>query len=83
MHAPRPEAQSGKFIPGVDCPVWRIPLSCGFNFPSILYKRDAPLFAEPNIIDSEPDQAERLRGILKERITEDGCPPEQFDRLEL
>jgi hypothetical protein len=67
----------------VDWPVWRIPRGAFFDFPSILCKRDAPLFNEENIIDREPDIASSLRKRLRERITEDGCPPEQFARLGL
>jgi len=83
MAAPCPDATSGKFIPGVDCPVWRIPRNSGFEFPSILYRRDDPIFAERNIIADRPDLADSLRKRLKERISEDGCPGEQFDRLGL
>ena len=77
------EPTAGRFIPGVDAPVWRMPRDAHFDFPSILYRRDASLFNEENIIDREPEIASNLRKRLKERITEDGCPPEQFDRLAL
>jgi arylsulfatase A-like enzyme len=78
-----PEAECGRFIPGVDWPVWRFSRESRFDFPSILYRRDDPLFAERNIIDEKPDTAERMRRHLRERITEDGCPSEQLDRLGL
>lgn len=77
------EATAGKFIPGVGCPVWRIPRGSNFDFPSILYRRDDPLFDERNIIDEQPDAAARLRKRLRDLISEEGCPPEQFDRLGL
>ena len=77
------EPESGRFIPGVDCPVWRIPRASAFDFPSILCRRDDPLFDEENIIDREPDAASSLRKRLGAAIAEDGCPPEQFDRLGL
>lgn len=77
------DAEAGRFIPGVGCPVWRIPRESGFSFPSILYRFDDPLFQERNIINERPAIAARLRRRLRERITEDGCPPEQFDRLGL
>lgn len=83
MNGCSPDAVAGKFIKGVDCPVWRIPRPANFEFPSILYRRDAPLFAETNIIEQSPDVAERLRKRLKDQLDEDGCPPEQYDRLEL
>ncbi len=77
------EPEAGKFVPGVDCPVWRIPKPSTFEFPSILCRRDSPLFGEENIIEREPGVASRLRHRLAEAITEDGCPPEQFERLGL
>jgi hypothetical protein len=51
--------------------------------PSIFYRRDEPLFDEKNIIDDHPKDAAVLRKRLKAKITEDGCPPEQFERLGL
>lgn len=78
-----PDAEAGKFIPGVETPVWRLPRKSHFDFPSILYCRDAPLFAEPNLIDDSPGIAANLRRRLREILTTDGCPPEQLDRLGL
>jgi hypothetical protein len=78
-----PAAESGKFIPGVDCPVWRQRIDHRRDFPSLLIRRDDTLFRERNIIHEEPEVAASLRKRLKRRITEDGCPPEQFDRLGL
>ncbi|MHB1455678.1 MAG: sulfatase [Armatimonadota bacterium] len=83
MNWPCSEAKAGKFIPGVDCQGWQIPINYRHDFPSILYKRNSPLFRESNIIGTQPDIAAGLRRRLKERITEDGCPSEQFDRLGL
>ncbi len=74
---------AGRFIPGVECPVWRIEGRSTFDFPSILYRRDDPLFEERNIIAQEPSTAATIRQKLRQAILEDGCPPEQFDRLEL
>ncbi len=77
------DAVSGKFIPGVGCPVWRIPRNSRFDFPSILYRRDDTLFDEKNILAEKPDVAATLRKRLKDLIAEEGCPPEQFERLDL
>ena len=77
------DAQVGKFIPGVDCPVWRIPRQSVFGLQSILHRHDDPLFNERNIIEERPEIADKLRRRLKEVIARDGCPPEQFDRLRL
>lgn len=79
-----PEAvKSGRFIPGVNLPVWRVPASADFEFPSILHEYDAPLFHERNLIEEKPEIAEKLRERLVEEIEKDGCPPEQFERLGL
>jgi len=77
------DAVAGKYVKGVDCPVWRIPRASSFDFPSILYRRDDPIFRETNVIDQQPAVAERLRKRLKDQLEEDGCPPEQYDRLGL
>lgn len=83
MREPAPDAEAGKFIPGVDCPVWKIPTEWHYRFPSILYKHDDPLFHEVNIIDERADIAEGLRRRLRTAMNHDGCPPEQFDRMGL
>ena len=83
MRSPKPDAESGKFIPGVNCPVWKMPAGVGREFPSILYRHDDPLFSERNIISEKPEIAAALRKRLREAIVRDGCPPEQLDRLEL
>jgi hypothetical protein len=78
-----PDSEAGKFIPGVDCQVWRDTRQSGLNLPSILYKRDDPLFNEKNIIADRPDIADAMRKRLRDMISVDGCPPEQYDRLGL
>lgn len=78
-----PDAEAGKFIPGVDWPVWRVPRPSTFGFPSILFRWDDPLFAERNIIDQRPDVAGRLRARMRQALEVDGCPVEQFERLGL
>ncbi len=77
------EAVAGKFIPGVDCPVWRTAVPWQLDFPSILHRFDDPLFEERNMIDDRTDIADKMRKRLTERITQDGCPPEQLARLRL
>lgn len=77
------ESEVGRFISGVECPVWRIPRRPHFEFPSILYRRDAPLFDEPNLIGRQPAVADGLRKRLRDLVSQEGCPPEQFDRLGL
>jgi arylsulfatase A-like enzyme len=77
-----PDAEAGKYIPGVDWPVWRTPRGkAEKGFPSILYRRDDPVFREKNVIAEKPEIAEKLRKKLREVLTKDGCPAEQFDRL--
>lgn len=77
----RPDAESGKFMPGVDWPLWRMEQKVKLDMPSILYRKDDPLFREKNVIAECPDVADRLRRKLREAVSEDGCPPEQFERL--
>ncbi len=77
------DAEAGKFIPGVECPVWRQPLPAQFEMKSIFYRRDDTIFKEQNVIDEQPEAVAAMRAKLKDRITQDGCPPEQFERLQL
>jgi hypothetical protein len=77
----RPDAVAGKFIPGVDWPVWRMETSGGLGMPSILYRKNDPLFNETNIIGEHLDIADAMRRRLHDIVETDGCPPEQFERL--
>lgn len=83
MLHPVPDAEAGKFIPGVDCPVWRMPRGMSWAIPDYLMRRGA----DPSVLEDqcarEPETAARMRALLKAQIEEATAPPEQYARLGL
>lgn len=80
-------AQSGQFLPGVPYPVWRMPvplLAKPRADDHRLYRHsETDPAGEPNLIDREPEVAALMRKALAKTLADDGCPPEQFERLGL
>lgn len=77
-----PDMTSGKFLPGVDIPQWRVPQQ-GEQQPDFLFRR-LPFTTTPeNLIDVEPEVARALREQMRCALATLGCPPEQFTRLRL
>ena len=81
MFRPSPDAEAGKFIPGVDCPVWKIPSKSGPAIPEMLFDRENDPAQENNISEEERNGVKEMRAILKELMDEEGVPPEQYKRL--
>lgn len=77
-----PEMTSGRFIPGIDIPQWRVPVP-GCDLPSFLWRRKPFSLTPENRIDQEPAVVGQLRVLLRECLTTAGCPPETFKRLNL
>jgi len=80
---PAPDAESGRFIPGVDMPVWRYRRTYGYNQPAtspphIYARKDDE--QEHNLAGDEKRLA-RCREKLREVIEEHGAPPETYRRL--
>jgi len=83
MLHPQPQATSGKFIPGVDCPVWKYPQKSSPVLPELLFDRAD----DPNQLNDlsgvEKGKVSEMRRILKSLMDEEGAPPEQYIRLGL
>lgn len=77
-----PDMTSGKFIPGVDIPQWRVPVK-GADCPSFLWKRNPFLLAPENRIGQEPAVLRAMRDRLRQALIASPCPPEQLARLGL
>ncbi len=77
--------EAGRFIPGVDLPVWRIPWKVGGaqSGPSVVYRRSDPLFAEENRLQTDPGLTRRMRDLLHQVMEDEGTPAEQYVRLGL
>jgi arylsulfatase A-like enzyme len=75
---------SGRFIPGVAVPQWQIPVSrvCR-SHEDMLFDRRADPGQTRNLWDEEPEERERMLGLLLELVEREGAPPEQLDRLGL
>ena len=81
MLRPSPNAEAGKYIPGVDCPVWKMPGKSQALVPELLFDRKKDPDQNNNISDTEPDLVSRMRTLLKKLMDEEGAPPEQYKRL--
>src|SRR5699024_7624741 len=80
---PPPEG-SGYFIPGVDLPQWQVPRTPrSTTQDNYLFNRCEDPGQTRNLWDAEPEQRERMLGLLVQALAEEGCPPEQYVRLGL
>jgi arylsulfatase A-like enzyme len=89
-------AEHGQFVPGVDLPQWKTPVreaapAClGATPPTLeelgsdlLFRRDVDPEQTVNLITTEAGARDRLLRLLRETMTSEGSPPEQFPRLGL
>lgn len=80
----------GHFIPGVRQPQWKIPVTAdrpsdrrpGDSAP-MLFNRARDPGQTINLIDTEPDQAARMRALMRDTLAAQGAPAELFNRLGL
>ena len=76
-----PGATAGKFIPDINCPVWKIPVKSKKIVPELLFCRSSDPLQETDISSSSPDDVSVMRECLKKLMDEEGVPPEQYTRL--
>ena len=88
------KVESGRFIPGVNIPQWKIPLP-PFYFAGkgskkelmrnyLFDRKKDPKFQNNLAGTPEAEELERkMMKKIKEILEEEGCPPEQFERLML
>ena len=81
MLKPSPDATSGKFIPGVDCPVWKMPVDSQPVVPELLFDRVNDPTQEKDLSSSECGTVKKMREVLKSLMDGEGVPPEQYKRL--
>lgn len=78
------EAISGKFIPGIDCPVWKIPVNSQKpSIPNLLFERRKDPSQNVNIASDNPQIIHHMKELLKRAMDEEGTPIEQYERLYL
>lgn len=77
-------SDTGYFIPGVELPQWKVPVSieprCSSNF--LFHRREDPGQTR-NRWDTDPEARERMLALLRELLGERGAPAEQYERLGL
>ena len=81
MLSPSPDAVSGKFIPGVDCPVWRMPAKNLAPIPELLFDRAEDPGQTRDLSSERHGAVGEMRSILKGLMDGEGVPPEQYARL--
>ena len=84
-----PAIEAGQFIPGVEMPVWRVPLPVDYANEQPLALGDL-LFHNPtdpaqahSLTTERPDVVKWLEGLLREQAQTVGAPDEQIRRLRL
>jgi len=81
MLKPQPNAVGGKFIPGVNCPVWKYPMVSEPPLPEMLFDRKDDPDQDNDISSVNRAGVHEMRDILKNLMDEEGVPPEQYIRL--
>jgi arylsulfatase A-like enzyme len=76
-------AEPGRFIPGVETPVWKIPVGDVPPYAAGLIEHAADPNTQPNLLAERPEIAAGLRERLAAILREEGCPEEQWARLGL
>lgn len=74
----------GRFVPGVDWPQWQVPVTREpLSRENFLFHRPSDPGQERNLWHDEPTERERMLGVLRNLIEQEGAPPEQWSRLGL
>jgi arylsulfatase A-like enzyme len=74
---------SGRFIGGVDSPVWKIPAKSMKPYPELLFDRKTDPFQERNVLSEKPEIRNEMRQKLIGYMREINAPEEQYARLML
>ncbi|MCL2832719.1 MAG: sulfatase [Treponema sp.] len=81
--SPSPDITSGKYIPGVNSPVWKIPVKGEPVFPEMLFDRRSDPEQKMNLVKERPEIVKMMKEKLVKLMLEQGVPEEQFARLRL
>jgi arylsulfatase A-like enzyme len=79
------DLESGRFIPGVDMPVWKMKLQSSYPppRPDLLFDNAGDPSQENDLAARRPDQVNALAALLRDHAHALGAPEEQFKRLKL
>ncbi len=76
-----PDLEAGRFISGLDMPVWRIPERRRWgDHPDLLFGPDDPA-QERDLASDHPEQVRRLEEILRQHMVDRNVPHELYARL--
>jgi hypothetical protein len=83
-------SEHGHFIPGVDLPQWKIPISPdgpgdrrALDSEPLLYHRPSDPMQRHNVVAEQPEQFERMRTLMRDTLASYGAPTELYRRLSL
>lgn len=80
----REPAGTGHFIPGASLPQWRMEVKTRpLSREDFLFRRSTDPEQRQNLWEAEPAERERMLGVLRGLIDQEGAPPEQLERLGL
>jgi arylsulfatase A-like enzyme len=79
-----PAESSGYFVPGVDLPQWQVPVEVEpLSWEDFLFHRAEDPGQKENLWESEPQQRNRMLGVMRDLLAEEGAPREQYARLRI
>ena len=88
--APDVPVEHGRFMPDVDMPQWKIPVSPdgpgdrrALDSEPLLYHRSADPGQTRNLWHERPDERARMQALMRDTLAAHGAPPELFRRLHL
>ncbi|MCS6759780.1 MAG: sulfatase-like hydrolase/transferase [Candidatus Devosia euplotis] len=88
--APEKPVDQGYFMPNVDLPQWKILLTVDrpagrrpLDSEPLLFNRSADPGQTDNLAARAPEQAHRMRCLMRDTLAFYGAPVELFDRLDL
>ncbi|WP_435320875.1 sulfatase-like hydrolase/transferase [Haloarchaeobius sp. TZWSO28] len=81
---PKPDAESGRFLPYTDTPVWRFSAGCYTqNEEPLLFDRRRDWVQECNLAGDDTETEVRMRDLLVTALDDLEAPDGQYDRLGL
>lgn len=84
-----PPAGYGNYLPGVELPQWQVPVEIGperinpEGLENFLFDRVEDPAQEHNLWDENPEERRRMLDLVRDLISAEGTPPEQYERLGL
>ena len=81
---PEPPVDQGYFDPTVPLPQWKIPITVDpRTYENHLYNRQLDPEQKNNLWHTDVDKRVELLQLMKSMLLDEGCPPEQIERLGL